>query len=617
MFEPDPIQDNKPKQTTSFNSFVNNNNRATSNKNNSGISDYNAQFLQRMSAPNYVKLNSSSNSTVPQNNNSQSNNRMFESPSTTSSVNGMFSSALSHTFQNIPNTFSNLTNPFGVNSLNNTKQQPQNFFGSQNTIQDNRPKSSFSNVFGINPSPNSFGANITQPRNQIEINQFQLSVAINTFETKIDRTEEVVFFKIDLYSNITKNEWSVFHKYNDFYELNLIFKKYYVKAPYFPGQSITRLSNISELTHRKENLQKYLKDVINRPDLLTSVYCIKFLKLENHYPDMGLYHPLLMYNLENELELPISCAYFYEETNLLFLGLGKPKESALGGIFDKVKSGFGFFKKAEPQKVICGQLVIYNIIKNYQGLCHFEPLFAKPLYSECVSINYYKEKNCLCLGLNDGTVQLYKVFTTESTQESQGQFVIEAGTINCHKVPIVGSVVNFNYGYIYTVAKETVIKISELNYQTLMKEIPITKRNITKMQYENRMGRMILGDEGGSIYIVDMTTNVLLPQVCKIINSKMVPITCLSCDFIENRLFVGFKGGNVIFYKITNYNDKFTANVDLIKMKEITISNDVNVNDVIVTGKDEMLFSLSNGSIPVYTDNFDTPECIIYYIIII
>ena len=202
-------------------------------------------------------------------------------------------------------------------------------------------------------------------------------------------------------------------------------------------------------------------------------------------------------------------------------------------------------------------------------------------------------------------------------QESQGQFVIEAGTINCHKVPIVGSVVNFNYGYIYTVAKETVIKISELNYQTLMKEIPITKRNITKMQYENRMGRMILGDEGGSIYIVDMTTNVLLPQVCKIINSKMVPITCLSCDFIENRLFVGFKGGNVIFYKITNYNDKFTANVDLIKMKEITISNDVNVNDVIVTGKDEMLFSLSNGSIPVYTDNFDTPECIIYYIIII
>ena len=206
MFEPDPIQDNKPKQTTSFNSFVNNNNRATSNKNNSGISDYNAQFLQRMSAPNYVKLNSSSNSTVPQNNNSQSNNRMFESPSTTSSVNGMFSSALSHTFQNIPNTFSNLTNPFGVNSLNNTKQQPQNFFGSQNTIQDNRPKSSFSNVFGINPSPNSFGANITQPRNQIEINQFQLSVAINTFETKIDRTEEVVFFKIDLYSNITKNE---------------------------------------------------------------------------------------------------------------------------------------------------------------------------------------------------------------------------------------------------------------------------------------------------------------------------------------------------------------------------------------------------------------------------
>ena len=78
--------------------------------------------------------------------------------------------------------------------------------------------------------------------------------------------------------------------------MNLIFEKYYTKPPIFPGSGFQRLNEVNEINSKKEKLNIYIKEVINRPDLLTSIYCVKFLKLENHYPDIQLYYPLELYN---------------------------------------------------------------------------------------------------------------------------------------------------------------------------------------------------------------------------------------------------------------------------------------------------------------------------------
>ena len=60
MFEPDPEYDKKQEQRKTFNSFGSDFGKQKEKANtdsSSTISDYNAQFLQRISAPNYVKLN--------------------------------------------------------------------------------------------------------------------------------------------------------------------------------------------------------------------------------------------------------------------------------------------------------------------------------------------------------------------------------------------------------------------------------------------------------------------------------------------------------------------------------------------------------------------------------
>ena len=73
--------------------------------------------------------------------------------------------------------------------------------------------------------------------------------------------ENVIYYKVDLYSYLTNNEWQVFRRYNDFYELYLVLEKFFIKIPKFPGKSLTKVKNIDELNKRKENLNEFLNVV--------------------------------------------------------------------------------------------------------------------------------------------------------------------------------------------------------------------------------------------------------------------------------------------------------------------------------------------------------------------
>jgi hypothetical protein len=74
----------------------------------------------------------------------------------------------------------------------------------------------------------------------------------------IDR-EDVIFYKIELFSHLTDKEWTVMRRYNDFWELNLILEKYFVRIPAFPGKSLTKVKDLNELNKRKTFLDNYLK----------------------------------------------------------------------------------------------------------------------------------------------------------------------------------------------------------------------------------------------------------------------------------------------------------------------------------------------------------------------
>ena len=236
---------------------------------------------------------------------------------------------------------------------------------------------------------------------------------------------------------------------------------------------------------------------------MSNVNTIFFLNLENHFADFKLFQPLSIYNLEN-LSYPIGNFFYEKTTSLLFLGLINNSVSGkINNYFSKL------FSSSSKEENSPGFLLIYNIIKNKSGAHHFEPLYQKPLQSGVSSINFCYNSNILILGLNNGSILLNKLFVNESSQVTR-DLIEDICLIKAHKKKIIGASINTSLGYVYSFAADGNIVISEMNYGSIMKTFPVTKKELTTYFYDDYWGRVICTDENGSIWIVDIVTNPVL-----------------------------------------------------------------------------------------------------------
>ncbi len=227
---------------------------------------------------------------------------------------------------------------------------------------------------------------------------------------------------------------------------------------------------------------------------------INFLRLENHFADFQLFQPLSIYNLDC-LTYPVNSFYYDKRTSLLFLGLLNPSISGkINNYFSKL------FSSASKEENSPGFLIVYNIIKSKSGAHHFEPLYQKPLPAAISSIDFWSSTNMLILGLNNGSIVLNKVFVNESSQVTK-ELIEELCTIKAHKKKVIGVCLNPSLGYVYSFASEGNLVLSEMNYGSVMKSFPISKKEITAMAFDDKWGRVFCTDESGSIWIIDILSN--------------------------------------------------------------------------------------------------------------
>jgi hypothetical protein len=212
-----------------------------------------------------------------------------------------------------------------------------------------------------------------------------------------------------------------------------------------------------------------------------------------------------MYNLDNLPQL-VTAMYYDKRTSLLFLGLSEkpPKDSTISPI-NNIISLF----KAPNNEESRGVILIYNIIKNNSGEQHFEPLYSKELMAEVSCVNYFNSNSILAIGLNNGNVLLFKIYINETSDISK-DLVEELCVLKAHKKRIVGVAINFIKGYLYTAAREGCLNISEINYQSVMKNVKLSKKEFSRMVFEEKKNRIFLTDDGGSIWVVDINDSVNL-----------------------------------------------------------------------------------------------------------
>ena len=484
------------------------------------------------------------------------------------------------------------------------------------------------------------------------VSEYQLNCIIDDFKDRVVGKEHVVFYKIELFSSLSGRRWDLYHSYSEFYDLYLVYKKYFLDIPDINFGKFSHKIVNQPLVHREliSKLNLFINSIIKKPALITSIYIINFLKLQNHFSDILIYKPYLMYDSKNDTmnesafnlnKLSINAIYYIKAPKLLLIGTGLNEDSFYNSVKNKISKlfktqdpSYGTYGTTNSNNVSRGQFIIYNIIKNNNNQVMFVELKSIDVISEIIKFDFWPEKNYISLGLKNGQILLFKIFISETSNVSM-EILEYIGTINEHFSKPLCCIINFKYGYTYSFGQyEKTIKICDLNYQNLVKEIDIFKDKKSKgficVDYTISLEYVYIQDDNGSIYFIDIISDYANPFIVQEF-PKFLPNDKNSLGEkdkgkiiqIKNSFYLLIGGVNkdkknkeciLSIYLIQlgeiDYNE-VNEKINLMKLREVYIGGFVTITDVNINNNEDIIISLSNGSVSIFNKSYSYPEYII------
>ena len=484
------------------------------------------------------------------------------------------------------------------------------------------------------------------------VSEYQLNCIIDDFKDRVVGKEHVVFYKIEIFSSLSGRRWDLYHSYNEFYDLYLVYKKYFLDIPDINFGKFSHKIVEQPLVHREliSKLNLFINSIIKKPALITSIYIIKFLKLENHFSDILVYKPFLMYDSKNDTmnesafnlnKLSINAIYYIKAPKLLLIGTGLNENSFYDSVKNKISKlfktqdpSYGTYGATNTNNVCRGQFIIYNIIKNSNNEVMFVELKCIDVISEIVRFDFWSEKNYICLSLKNGQILIFKIFISETSNISM-EIIEYIGTINEHFSKSLGCIINFKYGYTYSFGQyEKTIKICDLNYQNLVKDIDLFKNKKIKgficVDYTISLEYVYIQDDNGSIFFIDIISDYANPFIVQEF-PKFLPNDTNSLGEKDKGKIIQIKNSFYLLIGGVNKNKKnkecllsiyliqlgqidyneVSEKINLMKLREVYIGGFFTITDVNINNKEDIIISLSNGSIAIFNKSYSNPEYII------
>ena len=484
------------------------------------------------------------------------------------------------------------------------------------------------------------------------VSEYQLNCIIDDFKDRVVGKEHVVFYKIELFSSLSGRRWDLYHSYSEFYDLYLVYKKYFLDIPDINFGKFSHKIVDQPLVHREliSKLNLFINSIIKKPALITSIYIINFLKLQNHFSDILIYKPYLMYDSKNDTmnesafnlnKLSINAIYYIKAPKLLLIGTGLNEDSFYNSVKNKISKlfktqdpSYGTYGTTNSNNVSRGQFIIYNIIKNNNNQVMFVELKSIDVISEIIKFDFWPEKNYISLGLKNGQILLFKIFISETSNVSM-EILEYIGTINEHFTKPLCCIINFKYGYTYSFGQyEKTIKICDLNYQNLVKEIDIFKDKKSKgficVDYTISLEYVYIQDDNGSIYFIDIISDYANPFIVQEF-PKFLPNDKNSLGEKDKGKIIQIKNSFYLLIGGVNKNKKnkecilsiyliqlgeidyneVNEKINLMKLREVYIGGFVTITDVNINNNEDIIISLSNGSVSIFNKSYSYPEYII------
>jgi hypothetical protein len=113
-----------------------------------------------------------------------------------------------------------------------------------------------------------------------------LGISVLSYSEKYVESKKATFYLIELKSNVTSKTWTIEKRYSEFKTIHDKLAKIFPRLPSIPGITLFRVTSEEGLNKRKDLLQLFLRECVQRRDILQNIDFQKFLELDKNAPEI-------------------------------------------------------------------------------------------------------------------------------------------------------------------------------------------------------------------------------------------------------------------------------------------------------------------------------------------
>ena len=424
-----------------------------------------------------------------------------------------------------------------------------------------------------------------------------LGITITNFSEKYIDKKTVTYYTIEITSHITKNVWKLEKRYSEFKSLHDTLNKIYPNLPPIPKTTFFKVKSSDALTKRKELLAKFLRNCIQRRDILLNDTFRQFLDLYKNAPEIIGNDPKKIYDYH---KLPLGVRNFKVIPSREIM-LVCCSEMNIISRADSMLSNFSFpWEKKKDEHVPLGAAFIYQCKPDKKEIYIIHKIWAQPFEFQ-TSVIYWEDRNEIyCIGNDDG-----KIYSFKAKPNTHYMVMNKISELNFHKNRVMGIALDPRTLNLYSCSTDKKFYVTDLNGGNYANSlIQNNDYGYTNLDFDSKNKRVFLSDESGKISIYSIEDFPPI-NINNITTSGQSCIRAMHIDLNNNYIFTGNVNGKIsVLYLDLPGKEKLISEVSCfgVGLMKIRICRNKIKNNELITGDEDgrvIIWSLKNGK-PIY-----------------
>ena len=424
-----------------------------------------------------------------------------------------------------------------------------------------------------------------------------LGITVLSYSEKYIEGKTATFYLVELISHITQKSWTIEKRYSEFNTIHDKLKKIFPRIPSIPGKTLTKVTSQEALNKRKDLLQLFLRDCVQRRDILQNTDFQKFLELEKYAPEIVGNNVTQIYDYK---KCPLGVRSFIIVPHREIMLVCCSDMNILSRTNVTLANLTMGIKKDDDSLIPLGAAFIYQCKPDKKEIYIIHKIWGKPFPFQTGVIHWDDINEIYCIGLDDGRVFAYK--GDSKTYYLEMNKICE---LSFHTDRVMGIAIDPTTLKLYSCSTDKTFIVTDLTKKCVDNTLINTSlTGYTNMELDSNNRRIFLTNENGELFVYSIKTSPPI-LVRNIQTSSLSSIRAFHIDYKNSYIFTGNLGGKICIMNLPKEGkEKLISEISNFGVgnQKIRVCTNDPINYELITGDENgrvTIWNLKTGK-PIY-----------------